>query len=106
MPLANVIASIAIGLLCCSQASADDDRCRVPPYGMTDREFKAYVDAFGHLVTSSKILPALCNLKYGRGDRTALYNLGFTDREIESKSLAELAVEELTAIRELARKAQ
>ena len=64
-------------------ARADDLRCKVPPYGMTDEDFKAFSDSFGALVVLTKTLPPLCNAKYGHADRTGLYNLGFTDQDID-----------------------
>jgi hypothetical protein len=91
-------------MLCHSQSRADDDRCRVPPYGLAEGEFKAFVETFGHLITPAKMLPALCNVKYSGADRTGLYNLGFTDRDIDSKKLGDLAVQLVTALHNLATK--
>lgn len=107
LPLATVIAGLAIGLFCCSQAArAADDRCRVPPYGMTEREFKAFVETFGHIVSPAKTLPIICNMKYSDADRTSLYSLGFTDRDIESKKVGDLAVEAIMALHNIASKAK
>jgi hypothetical protein len=73
---------------------------------MTERDFKAFVESFGHLVVPSKTLPALCNAKYGGLDRTGLYNLGFTDRDIDSKDLGDIALQFMDAMHKFARKIQ
>jgi hypothetical protein len=57
---------------------------------------------FGALVTPARVLSAVCDAKFG-GDRTALYNLGFTDDDIDTRDTADLAVEMLGAIRNIAR---
>ncbi|MCC8955276.1 hypothetical protein H8B02_18080 [Bradyrhizobium sp. Pear77] len=58
--MARYFALLFALLISCCEASADD--------------------AFGHIVTPTRILPAVCNVKYSGADRTGLYNLGFTDR--------------------------
>ncbi|MEJ0052967.1 MAG: hypothetical protein WDN02_17510 [Methylovirgula sp.] len=85
-------------------ARANDSRCAVPPYGMTVSSFKAFAQAFGGVVVPAKVLPALCNAKYGGTDRTGLYNLGFTDQDIDSKSMGDLAPQFMTALFNLADK--
>jgi hypothetical protein len=51
----------------------------------------------------AKFLSSICEVKFGGADRTTMYNLGFTDQEIDSKPTADLAVDMLTAIRQLAK---
>jgi hypothetical protein len=84
-------------------ACADDARCAVPPYGAPVQSFQAFAKNFGHLVTPSKFLPSICQIKYGGADRTSMYNLGFTDRDIDGKPLEDLWVEVLTELHRLAR---
>jgi hypothetical protein len=105
--LAVVITGLAIGRIFCPEAArADDDRCRVPPYGMTEPEFKAFVEGFGHIVSPAKTLPIICNMKYSGADRTALYNLGFTDRDIESKKVGDIAIGAIMALHNIATKSK
>jgi len=92
-----------ITLLYCLPAYADDARCGVPPYGGTDERFKTYVKVFGFLGPSAKILSAVCNAKYseqpGGTRRTALYNLGFTDKDIDEKDTEQLAADMIAALK-------
>jgi hypothetical protein len=88
----------------CSYAYADDPRCKVPPYGMSVSDFKSFAETFGHLITLAQTLPALCNVKFGGADRTGLYNLGFTDADIDSKSMGDLSLQLIIALKNLADK--
>jgi hypothetical protein len=97
---AGAVAVIALS----AQARANDPRCNVPPYGMEVAEFKSFADSFGHLIVITQTLPALCNVKYSGTDRTGLYNLGFTDQDINSKSMGDLAIQLLIALKNLADK--
>ena len=45
-------------------------------------------------------------MKFSGTPRTALYNLGFTDADIDAKDTEDLAVDMLSAARDLARKAE
>ena len=78
------------------------------PIFMSDRQssgesrFKSFAETFGHLIVLTKTLPALC--KYGGANRTGLYNLGFTDQDIDSKNMGDLAVELIAALKNLADK--
>jgi hypothetical protein len=78
--------------------TADDPRCNTPPYGGSVASYKAFVDTFNHLVTPTKMLSAICNMKFSGADRSALYNLGFTDSEIDSKDTSELAAQLVLAL--------
>lgn len=84
-------------------AHAGDPRCDAPPYGGTIAGFKAFVKDFGAIVVPANVLPAVCNAKFG-GDRTALYNLGFTDHDIDAKDTEELAVEMIVKLNKLMNK--
>ncbi|MFT4115979.1 hypothetical protein [Bradyrhizobium sp.] len=83
-------------------SQADDARCAVPPYGAPVQSFRAFVKNFGSLVPPAKFLPSICQIKYGGAERTPLYNLGFTDSDIDGKPLEDLWVEVLDAVRRLA----
>jgi hypothetical protein len=95
--------TFAVVAFCC-QARADDPRCNAPPYGGTVAEFQAFVKNFGVLVVPTKILPAICNAKFGGADRTGLYNLGFTDQDIDGKDTEDLGVQMIIALKNLADK--
>lgn len=83
---------------------ADDARSAVPPYGGSIQSFQAFAKTFGHLVAPSKFLPSICQIKFGGSDRTAMYNLGFTDEDLDRKPLEDLWVEVLTEVHRLASK--
>jgi hypothetical protein len=83
-------------------AHAEDPRCKAPPYGGTEAGFRSFAQTFGTLVTPARVLSVVCDAKFG-GDRTALYNLGFTDADINALDTADLAVQMLGAIRNIAR---
>ena len=104
MTVAKAVGGVALAIFCCSQVRADDPRCAAPPYGLRDVSFKAFVKNFGHLVVPTQMLPALCNAKFGGADRAGLYNLGFTDQDIDSKDLGDLAAEVILALHDLASK--
>lgn len=90
----------------CSAAHADDPRCSAPPYGGTVAGFQAFVKNFGHIVVPTNTLPAICNAKFSGASRTGLYNLGFTDQQIDTTSTEELAVDMIIALKNLADKAK
>jgi len=71
--------------------------CSSPPYGGSAVEYKAFVKDFGELVVPTRFLHIVCALKYEHGDRTPLYNLGFTDAEIDSADTEELGVATISA---------
>jgi hypothetical protein len=83
-------------------ARAEDSRCKVPPYGGAEAKFRSFAETFGVIVTPAKVLSGVCNAKFG-GDRTMLYNLGFTDSDIDVQDTADLAVEMIGAVRNIAR---
>jgi hypothetical protein len=99
----RVFACIAFVVLC-SHAYADDPRCKVPPYGMSVSDFKSFAETFGHLIVPAQTLPALCNAKFGGANRTGLYNLGFTDADIDSKTMGDLVLQLVIALKNLADK--
>ena len=98
------IAIILFSAVLCREAFANDQRCNAPPYGMSTPKFKLFVETFGHLIVPTKTLPALCNAKYGGADRTGLYNLGFTDQDIDSTDMDDLSVDFLSALKKFADK--
>lgn len=82
--------------------AARHSRCKVPPYGGAEAKFRSFAETFGVLVTPSRVLSGVCDAKFG-GDRSGLYNLGFTDADIDTRDTADLAVEVVGAIRNIAR---
>jgi len=101
--MGKLLAAIWLTGLCFS-AHAADNRCAVPPYGMAVSDFKRYTETLGTVFPAARFLPPLCNAKYGDLDRTGLYNLGFTDKDIDSKSMSELIVQEIRALKNFADK--
>jgi hypothetical protein len=99
-----VFAGAVVFVALSSQARADDPRCNAPPYGGTVAGFQAFVKNFGAIVTPTKMLPAICNVKFSGADRTGMYNLGFTDQDIDTKSTEDLAVQMVIALKNLADK--
>jgi hypothetical protein len=61
------------------------------------------VKNFGQYVAPAKFLSDICEVKFGGADPAPMYNLGFTDQDINSKSTADLAVDMLDALRRLAK---
>jgi len=96
----GLAAALAIGLAS-SAVEANDARCSAPPYGGSVSSYKAFVKNFGHLVVPTKLLGSICNMKFSGSDRTALYNLGFTDDDITNKDTSDLAVDVLAATKNL-----
>lgn len=78
------------------------DVCASPPYGGTVAGYKAYVKTFGMLGPPAQVYSATCRAKFENGDRTGLYNLGFTDSEIDSESVDDLVIKILIAMKRLA----
>ncbi|MCK1496085.1 hypothetical protein [Bradyrhizobium sp. 188] len=104
--MTKYFALLFVVLIFCPKAFADDARCKAPPYGMSDHDFKLFVELFGHIITPARMLPAVCNVKFAGADRSGLYNLGFTDRDIDSKSVGTLASDMVVAMKKLADKVQ
>jgi hypothetical protein len=85
--------------------SIGDKRCNAPPYGGTVAGYKAFIENFGPLLDNpTKMLGSICNVKFDHADRTAMYNLGFTNEEIDTKDTADLAVQMIQALKNLADK--
>jgi hypothetical protein len=89
-----------------SFAAAADPRCSTPPYGGSVASYKAFIKNFGSLLDDpSRMLSGVCNAKFG-GDRKGLYNLGFTDADIGGKDTSDLAVDLISALKNLADRAK
>src|SRR5882762_8948138 len=93
------LAAIAV-VTSCSAAHANDPRCNRPPYGGSPDRYRAFVETYGKsLDNPATTLAAMCNMKFGGADRTTLYNLGFTDGQIDRQDTSELAIDMLSAVR-------
>jgi hypothetical protein len=103
MPKLNlpVIAATFASILA-PAASADDLRCKAPPYGSTMVEFRAFVKDYGNIVVPTNLLADVCNAKYGAASRAALYHLGLSDEEIDAKDTVILAFDMIVAKTRLA----
>lgn len=82
------------------------DICASPPYGGTLAGYEAFAKDLGYLVPPVKIYSAVCRAKFQNGDRTALYNLGFADQQIDSESADDLVIHVLMAMKRLADQTQ
>jgi hypothetical protein len=75
--------------------AAADARCNAPPYGGSVAAYKAFVESFNQYV-----VPDICNAKYSSGEpRRALYNLGFTNEEINKMDTVDLAAKALVGLK-------
>jgi len=75
-------------------AQTNDPRCSRPPYGGTVEEFQAFIKNLGYLLDNPSVtLSAICNAKFGSGDRTLLYEMGITDDAIANKSTYGIAID-------------
>jgi hypothetical protein len=93
-------------------AQAQSKKCNAPPYGDTETAYKefahrsqALVLRVGESFLPTKVLPPICRAKFEGADRTPFYNLGFTDRDFETKSTTEFATQWVLAVMDLIRNA-
>jgi hypothetical protein len=83
------------------------ERCAAPPYGGEVVKYKAFINVYGPLLSDPvKTLSALCNAKFNGTDRKALYSLGFTDEDIDTKDTSDLGAEMMAALMNLSKKAR
>jgi hypothetical protein len=101
-------ALLLLSSLSSHNAFAADPRCTAPPYGDSDVAFKAYANSFGTLAVrigpafaASKVLSDVCKAKFGDADRTRFYNLGFTEQDFRTKGVSDLAVQWITALKNM-----
>lgn len=92
----TVLILVGLSMLPFAPAIAAPDRCAVPPYGATVSEFHAFANTFGTVVPVATFFPPLCRAKFEGGDRTALYNAGLTDAQIDQESVGTLAIKLIT----------
>jgi hypothetical protein len=93
-------------LLCCSYA-ADNKRCNSPPYGGTVSDYNAYMKSFSYLFDNPHKIPSyICKIKFFGADRTTMYNLGFTDNEINHSNVYDLSVNMVIALKRFTDKLQ
>jgi hypothetical protein len=102
---------VALLSLAWAGAQAKDMRCDVPPYGDSTDAFRSYVDRtmalvirIGPDIAPTIILPKVCNAKFNGTDRTPFYNLGFTPEDFNTKSVTDLALQWLIALKNFADK--
>lgn len=104
MKFIGTLALLVLGtVLLVLPAAAADQRCNAPPYGGTVNGYKSFVEHFGQIVTPAHFLGGICQAKYDH-KREGLYNLGFTDGDIDTTPEDELAGQVLLAIKKLADK--
>jgi hypothetical protein len=88
-------------------AQARDERCKVPPYGASMEAYNVYVAEARQSDNvespspgksppgAQDLLANICDMKYGAGDRTELYRVGFTPQDFDRMSTVTLAFEYL-----------
>lgn len=91
-------------LLVVHLAHAGDSRCNAPPYGATEASYTAYVNSFGGIVPPMKLFSSICRAKYDNDTaaRDTLHKLGIFDQQIDSEGVADLAVDVLKTIKNIA----
>jgi len=86
-----------------SGARAHDARCDGAPYGVPPEKYLALTNIitnlFGH--PNLKLIAGICNMKYNGADRTTLYQLGFTDQQIDDTDTGQLVVDFLKALKKV-----
>ena len=100
--LSQLALAVTFATVLAPAAHAGDLRCNAPPYGSTMTEFRAFVKDYGNIIAPPHLLASVCNAKYGAESRKALYNLGFTDEEIDAKDTVVLAFDVIVAKTRLA----
>jgi hypothetical protein len=85
-----------------SSAAAQPSKCSAPPYGGSAAHYRAFIKDFGRLLDNpARMLSAICRAKFEGADRTPLYNLGFTDSEIDGEETSDFAVKMIAALKNL-----
>jgi hypothetical protein len=85
--------------------------CTVPPYGDTVTAYRDYVDRTMALVLRigedfgpSHILPGICEAKFHDKNRLIYYNLGFLPKDFANKSVTQLGIDWIIALKNFADK--
>jgi hypothetical protein len=98
-----IVASVLWFVACASRAGAQDSaQCAAPPYGDSVESYRAFIKDLGPLLDNpSKMLSGICMVKFGGTSRDALYNMGFTDGDIDTKSVGELGLQLMESLKNL-----
>jgi hypothetical protein len=81
-------------------AHAHDSRCDAPPYGDTPAAYKAFAQQFAGfpLGPPTGMLADICAMKFSHADRSTLYKLGLSDKDISTQGTVALAEQQLAAL--------
>jgi hypothetical protein len=111
---ASLIILLLLQNLGSGAAQARDERCKAPPYGASMEAYNVFVadarqidkaDGRSAGKPSSGALDLLantCEMKYGAGDRTELYRVGFTPEDFDRMSTVMLTSEYLGVMKYVA----
>lgn len=97
-----------------SAAQARDERCKAPPYGASMEAYNLFAaearqpdkaessSAAKPPLEALDLLANICEMKYGAGDRTEIYRVGFTPEDFDRLSTVMLASEYLGVMKYMA----
>jgi hypothetical protein len=96
----GIVGALIVGFFV--TAAHAQSQCDAPPYGDSVLNYRAFIKntglTWGH---PEGVLSSLCRAKFEHIGRSTLYNLGFTDEGIDSKSTTDLAIQLLLAEKSL-----
>jgi hypothetical protein len=73
--------------------------CDEAPFGATLADYQAFIKNFSSFLEApDRVLRAHCRIKYGLQSRKHLYDLGLTDRAIDSMAVPDLAIESFSRL--------
>jgi hypothetical protein len=97
-----------------STTQARDERCKAPPYGASMEAYNVFVAEARQSDKADSpsagkpppgaldLLANICEMKYGAGDRTEIYRVGFTPEDFDRMSTVMLASEYLGVMKYIA----
>jgi hypothetical protein len=111
---ASLLILLLLGSLGSGAAQARDERCKAPPYGASMEAYNVFAaearqsDKADGLSTGRPpsgaldLLANICEMKYGAGERTEIYRVGFTPEDFDRMSTVMLASEYLGVMKYIA----
>jgi hypothetical protein len=95
-----------LALKAIKEAQAESANCDAPPYGTTDNNYKAYAMSFAPSLgqdTVDKFIAMMCRIKYKEADRSGMYKVGITDKDIDKKDTPDLAIDLMKGVQKVLR---
>lgn len=78
--------------------------CDAPPYGSSDNHYQAYAMSITPSLgqeTSDKLIAMMCRIKYKGADRSGVYRVGITDKDIDKKDTPDLVLDFMKGVQKL-----